>query len=392
MKTTYSKERTNIPRKKASFGASEEKTPWNCEYVIPLVRVTDDVDSTTRKYLSVKRYLPVVAGDNDQGTYEKYILRFEHGTPARWLEFLRGWNEVKTQLNLTTGPMLYANFKTLLEGNALDKWTAVTAARGTQTVDHFNECVHDMSTYVFPEDALSTQQTYLSTTAKKTEKHTWRQYNVRLHEENKNLKFYPPNFNEQQQLQDAVLKANVYQNAPQFFKDQVKVQGFELQEKSTKELIKFFKTRCESVYRAKIGQKRRGTPSTNGNKRKARNDMPSKWCNYCKMDNHNTKDCNILKRLKAEKQHNEHQKSKNNAPFYKNKSMNKQEIKEFHEFNQKYERWTAHKAYQAKKQRHEHHNMEHEKPANNNGTDNLSIENLSIDDHEEVDNVVSVSD
>ena len=395
MKTTYSRERTTIPRKKVNFETEEETKPWNCHYVIPLVRVHDEVDSDTRKYLSVKRLLPVVAGDNSQGTYEKYILRFEHGSPARWLEFLRGWNEVRNQLNLTTGPMLYANFKTLLEGDALDKWTEVTASHGSETVDHFNECLKDMSTYVFPEDALSTQQTYLSTTARKTEKHTWRQYDVRLHEENKNLKFYPPNFDESQQLQDAVLKANVYQNAPQFFKDQVKVQGFELQEKSTKDLIKFFETRCESVYRAKIAQKRRSASNNNksGNKRKTRDNAQSKWCSHCKMSNHNTNECHVLKRLNAERQRKEHNKSKKYATFYKNKSMTNEEIKEFHDFNQQYERWAAHKAYKAKKQRHDHHNVEEDEvPNDEDSIGDLSLNNLEIGDEAEVGDATEVDD
>ena len=42
--------------------------------------------------------------------------------------------------------------------------------------------------------------------------------------------------------------------------------------------------------------------------------------------------------------------------FFKAKSMNKEEIKEFHEFTKKYDRWQKHKQYQAKK--HELHNAE----------------------------------
>ena len=117
-----------------------------------------------------------------------------------------------------------------------------------------------MTSYIFPEDALSTQQSYLSNNAKKTKQHTWRQYNVRLHEENNNLKRYPPMFNEQQMLPDAVLRAMVHRTAPQYFQEQIKTQGFEVQTKTTKEVIKFFETRCEKG----LSRKNRATETKKG--------------------------------------------------------------------------------------------------------------------------------
>ena len=80
MKTSYSKEKAfAIPRKaKTPSKIDETYTP---ECTIPLVKVDDDVDDHQHKYLSVKRYLPVTAGDDDSPTYEKYVLRFEQGSP-----------------------------------------------------------------------------------------------------------------------------------------------------------------------------------------------------------------------------------------------------------------------------------------------------------------------
>ena len=101
------------------------------------------------------------------------------GTPARWLQFLLKWEEVKTQLNLTTGPELYANFKTLLGGNALSKRREVAANEGNKTVANFAICLHCLTIYVFPEDSLSTQQSYLSNLARKTKHHSWHQYDTR---------------------------------------------------------------------------------------------------------------------------------------------------------------------------------------------------------------------
>ena len=141
MKTSYSNEVAT---------SGETKTPsetraTNLDATISLVE-DDKIDYEAQKYLSVKRRLPVTAGDLEGQIYEKYIVRFSEGTPKRWLSFLQEWKELKTQLNLTQGPALYANFKTLLSEDALDKWNAVVQDNGTQTVDHFDQCIKDMTT------------------------------------------------------------------------------------------------------------------------------------------------------------------------------------------------------------------------------------------------------
>ena len=158
MKTTFS-------NKTAMNGLNNVKklktSPTTTNKTNKAIIAIDEGDTTnplTAKYLAVKRVLPVTAGDDLMSSlsYEKYIVRFDQGTAKMWLNFLQEWEELKTQLNLTSGPALYNNFKTLLKGDALDKWTAVVTTRGTQTVEHFNQCIQDMTTYVFPKNALST--------------------------------------------------------------------------------------------------------------------------------------------------------------------------------------------------------------------------------------------
>ena len=257
MKTTFSNETAmnGFDNGEELNSSSTTTTTTTNEAIIAI----DEVDSTnpsTAKYLAAKRVLPVTAGQDPMTTlsYEKYIVRFDQGTAKTWLNFLQEWEELKTQLNLTSGPALYNNFKTLLKGDALDKWTEVVTTNGTQTVDHFNQCIHDMTMYVFPKNALSTQQAYLSNQAKKPDSLTWRQYNVKLHQENSNLSYYPPNFDNTQKLPDAVLMGMVHRTAPNYFKEQVKTQGFGIQTKTTKELIQFFETRCEPVYHARLAK------------------------------------------------------------------------------------------------------------------------------------------
>ena len=276
MKTAYSNEVATSGETKTP---SETRTV-NQDATISLIE-DYKIDYEAQKYLAVKRRLPVTAGDLDGQTYEKYIVRFSEGTPKRWLSFLQEWNELKTQLNLTQGPALYANFKTLLSEDALEKWHSVAQDNGTQTVEHFNQCIKDMTTYVFPENALSNQQNYLSNAARKPNYMTWRQYDVKLHRENNNLALYPPNFNVSQCLPDAVLRGMVHRTAPNYFKEQLKTQGFDTQTNTTKELIKFFETKCESVYRAKLSTQQRKKRTTSKQPVKKKNNKHAKkWCNH----------------------------------------------------------------------------------------------------------------
>ena len=65
MKTHYSNE---PPHDRAPRKARKTRIPQNefqPECTIPLVRVEDDIDDESRKYLSVKRSLPVTIGNPD---------------------------------------------------------------------------------------------------------------------------------------------------------------------------------------------------------------------------------------------------------------------------------------------------------------------------------------
>ena len=206
MKTSFSNKIATVPLK-AKAKSNDNDYEYKC--TIPLVSVPDEtLSEEERKFSGANCVLPVTAGVPSP-TYDIWVKRFEMGTPARWLQFLLKWEEVRTQLNLTNGPELYTNFKTLLGGDALSKWREVATNEGTETVANFATCICRLTTYVFPEDALSTQQSYLSNLACKTKNHSWRQYDVRLHEENKNLAKYPLNFNNNQKLPDAVLRTMV---------------------------------------------------------------------------------------------------------------------------------------------------------------------------------------
>ena len=72
MKTHYSNEPSNdrVPRKARKTRIPDNEFKPEC--TIPLVRVEEDIDDERRKYLSVKRSLPVTVGNPDS-VYEKYV-------------------------------------------------------------------------------------------------------------------------------------------------------------------------------------------------------------------------------------------------------------------------------------------------------------------------------
>ena len=102
MKTAYSKETTNNSDKPKNSWSTKTKYNDNDNQPDVTISLLDNVtfDGTTAKYMSVKRTLPVTAGSMDH-VYEKYIIRFNEGTQKHWLSFLRDFEEVKTQLELT---------------------------------------------------------------------------------------------------------------------------------------------------------------------------------------------------------------------------------------------------------------------------------------------------
>ena len=70
MKTTFSNEASRPIPRKAARNNNNEATKYIPECTIHLVTDNNDQDGPDCKYLSVKRSLPVTAGDNDGSKYK----------------------------------------------------------------------------------------------------------------------------------------------------------------------------------------------------------------------------------------------------------------------------------------------------------------------------------
>ena len=178
----------------------------------------------------------------------------------------------------------------------------------------------------------------------------------------------------------------VHRTAPNYFKEQVKTQGFDIQTKTTKELIQFFETRCEPIYCERLAKQIHKEQKKNDKiPCKKKNKRAQKWCMHCKNGTHNTAKCGYLIRKQAAEQKEAHQASKKN--FFKQKKMTKEEIKDFHAFQKLYSKWQAHKTYKGKNN---NHNMEIE--TRQDDDDDVSIDVTNIDNNDDIDKITSVVD
>lgn len=235
--------------------------------------------------------------------HKMYTNRVSNGDPKVWLDFMKQWTEARKQLKIETGPVLYSNYKTFIEGNALIKFNKYTKQHGNQSPEKFDLVIQDMAKYIFPKNALSFQQWYVSSYARKPSEMSYQLLGTRLPEENDNLQYYPPNYDKKQCLKDKVLKGTVFRTAPRYHQNQVTILGFDMMSKTTDERIELFdETESNLLIKAKCQLERLRTlnQNTEFQERRRKAKEPRVWCSHCQMNNHTTESCGLLARTKAE--------------------------------------------------------------------------------------------
>eukprot|EP00957_Ditylum_brightwellii_P075132 5709139-Ditylum_brightwellii.AAC.1 len=144
MKTTPSTKRTSNPDVKRA--------------VIAFTRITPRTLKRGQFHTYKLRTTPA---DTDSPTCKLSIPLFDEGMPEEWIKFWRGLQAVLKGQNVTQGPASYAVAKTLLKGDALTVFEQAETTHGNQTVPHFELCLDDVASHVFPEKAGQTQKQYM---------------------------------------------------------------------------------------------------------------------------------------------------------------------------------------------------------------------------------------
>eukprot|EP00957_Ditylum_brightwellii_P120795 9213667-Ditylum_brightwellii.AAC.1 len=111
--------------------------------------------------------------------------------PKEWIKFRRGLQAVLKGQNVTQGPASYAVAKTLLKGDALTVFNLLETTHGNQTVPHFELCLDDVATHVFPEKAGQTQKRYMRRNIWYNRDMTVKEWVARASELNGHLKDFP---------------------------------------------------------------------------------------------------------------------------------------------------------------------------------------------------------
>ena len=136
-------------------------------------------------YVSFK--LRAVRNDPNSQIYSLSVPYYATGTPEQWILFRKNLSKVLVGQNITTGPPTYAMTRRILEGSSLAKFEDSMTQRGTKTLEHFDEVLDDMGSYVFPRRALQMEKRYMRHYMRKPRKLQMREYMSRVEELNNDL-------------------------------------------------------------------------------------------------------------------------------------------------------------------------------------------------------------
>jgi hypothetical protein len=182
-------------------------------------------------------------------------------------------------------------------------------AKVTKPVENFETVIKGLTLHVFPRRALSTQKRCMRRFFRKPIDMTMQEFMARVVEINELMAQYPPNFNENQKLpNDEILDIGEFA-MPNSWQQEMTRQDFDPQDVDINALVAFCE-RMEATEEAPPKMKNESEKIPKKSKR-ARTEG-SKWCEYCDMNNHNTKDCGHLhayqertRRTKISQQENE---------------------------------------------------------------------------------------
>ena len=237
---------------------------------------------------------------NNTTTYEFALRYFRTGTPEEWLLYKADLKKAIHGLHLTTGPQRYSLARRVLKGAAYTCFDNNAKAIGTETVDHFEDCLKALTKHFFPARAAAKQKRYMRRQLRKPHDVTMREYVSRVTEMNNYFQDYPieENGNPPPPIPDDEMMDNLEYGTPRSWQRQMLIGGHdpfvELCERNEE-------AELESTNKSasKPKGKTAATTSESGNKRKKPNGAAKKkrpfWCKLCgPNETHTTNGCDDL--------------------------------------------------------------------------------------------------
>ena len=315
---------------------------------------TDDKDST--KYCSFKLFTSPVAAQADPATATKYSFTMMKVDGTQSIRDHLTWcdniDKVFIGMNLTDMSERYHLMKEMCEGEALTALEAGTtghhqlrflamqahaiqnvapqdeanaetreqwrerqrAARAAVVMpalleEDYSQGIHSIISIVCPYRTLENQKRFMRRKMRKPVNMNTRQYvNHMTRINTKELPNLPPFRGQAGKFTDDEFKEIILFGLPNSWKKEMDKFDFDPFLKSITELVEF----CERMEASdETGRNEKGKENSNEvskkkvkfdkNKTKSHSSNGKKWCDYHETDTHSTKDCDVLKKLKASK-------------------------------------------------------------------------------------------
>jgi hypothetical protein len=238
-------------------------------------------------YVSFK--LRAVPADADSQLYSLQVPYYTTGTPEQWIQFRKNLDKILTGQHITTGPPTYAMTRRILEGAALAKFEESTADRGTETLEHFEEVLQDMGSYVFPRRALQMEKRYMRRYMRKPRKLKMREYLARVDELNNDLRYFPSFVMGARLVEDELL--DIYEfGVPATWQKQFLLHGFDPLEHTKQEFLEFCERleATEDIFEERHGVKRKAYPSERYKVKEGKSALANRPSGYARNNNNKT--------------------------------------------------------------------------------------------------------
>mgnify|MGYP007134103953 CR=1 FL=1 len=277
----------------------------------PPIKLFEEEQAQGKKGDHLKIDIRSVPEDPNSKTFSLDVRFFQSGTPKQWLDFKKTFDKVIVGQNLTTGPTRYQMARTLLKGEALRVFNLSTMERGTETVEHFNQVMDDVTAHFFPKKPIAKQKRYFRRQLRKPCDSTIRQFVMSLSDANQDLCLYP-GATEDTPLPEDELCELVEWASPNVWQWQTLIQGFDTTEHSLTEFVEFLERleTAEEIYDSNYQKKgqsanasqkgsnksetQRSAKSQRGQQNNQKGAGSQKWCPLHQVNSHDISECKVV--------------------------------------------------------------------------------------------------
>jgi len=251
--------------------------------------------------------------DPDSVTYKFSMPYFKDGSAEEVIVAVQNFKKIIAGCNLNGGQYQYELARTVFKGSANAAFLRFAADRGAETPANLLECLNDLIEHILPKRALIYQKRAMRRFMRKPADMPIKDFMSRLTEINSYLEFFPPFEADQPLPPDELVDIGEFA-IPLTWQKEMVLQGFEPAEHDTSDLVDF----CDRFEGAEAFDEDKKSEAKRKSKddgdvvprKKSRRKNDDVWCDICKMNNHNTQDCNFLKKARSFKEANRSEKKR----------------------------------------------------------------------------------